>query len=78
MTYLLRGVQVSGSPEKRIETPVLGGMLLPALGMHFPGRHDPEAPRRTVRYRLNRVAQGELFPNPDDDDDTPDPQDDDN
>jgi hypothetical protein len=32
----------------------------PALGLHFPGMKDPNAAKRYVSYRLNRVAQAEL------------------
>jgi len=42
------------------ETPYRRGLILPALGLHFPGIKDPNAPKRYVSYRLNRVAQGEL------------------
>lgn len=31
-----------------------------ALGLHFPGIKDSNAPKPYVSYRLNRVAQGEL------------------
>jgi len=37
-------------------------MILPALGLHFPGTKDPDGPKHLVRYRLNRVAQAELLP----------------
>ena len=37
----------------------------PALGMHFPGAPDPDAERHLIRYRLNRVAQRELMPEDD-------------
>ena len=78
VTYLLRGVEVKINADKTDEVPFLGGMILPALGMHFPGRHDPNGPRRVVRYRLNKVAQDGLLPTADEEDDTPDPNDDDN
>jgi hypothetical protein len=58
--YLLRGVQAAGPDAE--ELPYRDGLLLPALGMHFPGAPDPDAPRHLVRYRLNRVAQRELLP----------------
>jgi hypothetical protein len=45
------------------------GLLLPALGMHFPGAPDPDAQRHLVRYRLNRVAQRELLPDEEDEGD---------
>jgi hypothetical protein len=56
--YLLRGFQ--REPGGAGETPYKEGLILPALGLHFPGVNDPAAPRRYVSYRLNRVAQGEL------------------
>jgi hypothetical protein len=56
--YLLRGFQPE--PGSVDETPYKEGLILPALGLHFPGVNDPAAPRRYVSYRLNRVAQGEL------------------
>jgi hypothetical protein len=55
--YLLRGFE--RHPD-RSETPYRRGLVLPALGLHFPGTKDPNAPKRYVSYRLNRVAQGEL------------------
>lgn len=76
VTYLLRGELVSGRPDSRVASPYLGGLVLPALGMHFPGKYDADKPRRTIRYRLNRVAQEQLFPAVDEDD-LPDEQDDD-
>ena len=58
VVYLLRGVERErkGAPE----TDYREGLVLPALGLHFPGIRDPNAPKRYVSYRLNRVAQGEL------------------
>ena len=57
VVYLLRGFerQTDGT-----ETLYRRGVILPALGLHFPGIRDPNAPKRYVSYRLNRVAQGEL------------------
>lgn len=55
--YLLRGLErqpAGGETQYRL------GLVLPALGLHFPGIRDPNAPKRYVSYRLNRVAQGEL------------------
>jgi hypothetical protein len=46
--------------SKDKEVPYRQGLILPALGLHFPGIKDPNAPKRYVSYRLNRVAQGEL------------------
>lgn len=59
VTYLLRGVE--RAPQTKEEAPFREGMILPALGLHFPGIADPNAPKRYVKYRLNRVAQKELF-----------------
>jgi hypothetical protein len=61
--YLLRGVQVVGPDAE--EVVYRDGLLLPALGLHFPGAPDLDAPRHIVRYRLNRVAQRELLPEDD-------------
>lgn len=59
LIYMLRGSHVLGpGPE---EVAYRGGLLLPALGMHFPGAQDPDAPRNLVRYRLNQVAQRGLL-----------------
>ncbi len=55
--YLLRGFERQAGGD---ETPYRRGLVLPALGLHFPGIKDPHAPKRYVSYRLNRVAQGEL------------------
>lgn len=61
--YLLRG------HTDKSETPYLDGLLLPALGMHFPGARDPDGPKQLIRYRLNLVAQRQLLPEADDVDD---------
>jgi hypothetical protein len=58
VVYLLRGSE--RQPGGGGETPYRRGLVLPALGLHFPGIKDPNAPKRYVSYRLNRVAQGEL------------------
>jgi hypothetical protein len=55
--YLLRGFERQAAGG---EVPYRRGLLLPALGLHFPGIRDKNAPKRYVSYRLNRVAQGEL------------------
>jgi hypothetical protein len=72
VAYLLRGVEreSKGAPE----TDYKRDLILPALGLHFPGTRDPIAAKRYVSYRLNRVAQGELELDGDDltDDDTED------
>ncbi len=75
LVYLLRGVEAVGPGSE--EVPYRDGLLLPALGMHFPGAQDPDAPRHLVRYRLNRVAQQELLPEGEvEDDDVADGDDD--
>jgi hypothetical protein len=51
--YFLRGEESPGRLYK-------GGLVLPALGLHFPGIKDQNAPKRYVKYRLNRIAQAEL------------------
>lgn len=56
--YLLRGVERESKESP--ETEYKGGLVLPALGIHFPGTKDPDAPKRYMRYRLNRIAQAEL------------------
>jgi hypothetical protein len=56
VVYLLRGVKEEGGSE----TDYKNRLVLPALGLHFPGTKDPTAPKRYVNYRLNTVAQNEL------------------
>ena len=58
VVYLLRGVERENqeSPEMAYKN----GLVLPALGIHFPGIKDLDAPKRFISYRLNRVAQAEL------------------
>jgi hypothetical protein len=58
--YLLRGVERQGKGKDARHTDYRQRLILPALGLHFPGIKDPNAPRSYVSYRLNRVAQGEL------------------
>lgn len=53
--YLLRGYETDDAHAYE------GGMILPALALHFPGATDPDAPKRRIKYRLNKVAQDELF-----------------
>jgi len=68
--YLLRGYEVDS--DKR-EVAYRDDLVLPALGLHFPGTKDPDASRNLVRYRLNRVAQKEWMPDdPDAEDDLDD------
>jgi hypothetical protein len=57
VVYLLRGIEKQADGT---ETSYKQGLVLPALGLHFPGIKDPNAPKRYLSYRLNRVAQGEL------------------
>lgn len=74
--YLLRG-------EVKVDktTPVTrykDGLLLSALGMHFPGQAEDKPPTSFVRYRLNKVGQQQLFaPDAGDDDVSLDLDDDD-
>jgi hypothetical protein len=56
LIYLLRGIERQPTGETLYKR----GLVLPALGLHFPGIRDPNAPKRYVSYRLNRVAQAEL------------------
>ena len=70
--YLLRGrLPDPNNKEGRLfrdDDPVL-----PALALHFPpGEGEATTPKRLVRYRLNRVAQQQLFAPPDGDDDASD------
>lgn len=72
--YLLQGYELDS--EKK-EVSYRENLLLPALGLHFPGSKSPDASKGLVRYRLNRVAQKEFFPDDaeeedDFDDDDPD------
>ena len=69
LLYLLRGFERQPGGD---DAPYREGLVLPALALHFPGAPDPDAPRRLVRYRLNAVAQAELFPVDIDDEGTPD------
>lgn len=69
LIYLLQGTgEVDGVSYRN-------GLILPAIALHFPGSVDPDAPVRLVSYRLNRVAQAELFPVDLDDDEIPDDRD---
>ncbi len=72
--FPLRGTVRSGRKPDVKTIPYRDGLILPALALHFPGVRDPDGPKNLVRYRLNRVAQAELFPPElDDDDDEDDP-----
>ncbi len=72
--YLLRGYERGERtfPKGYVHLPYRDDLVLPALGMHFPGGKDPDGPKNLVRYRLNRVAQAELFPSDVDDEDVAD------
>jgi hypothetical protein len=61
LIYLIRGFDAEGAEYR-------SGLVLPALGLHFPGVSDSDAPRRLVRYRLNVIAQDELLRTDRDDD----------
>ncbi|MGB9649853.1 MAG: Z1 domain-containing protein [Stellaceae bacterium] len=76
LIYLISGVIRDDKHEKETERPYRSGLILPALGLHFPGKEDASSSSRLVRYRLNRVAQAQLFP-VDLDDDEPVADDDD-
>lgn len=54
VVYLIRGELQKDGPAFD------NGLILPALGLHFPGEVDQVGRKRFVRYRLNRVAQAEL------------------
>jgi hypothetical protein len=57
LVYFLRGFETI--EKKKVE--FRKGIVLPALALHFPGVRDPDAPKRLIRYRLNRIGQAELF-----------------
>lgn len=57
--YLLRGYTMDNDAQE----PYMGQLILPALGLHFPGTKDRDARKYLVRYRINRVAQKELLSN---------------
>jgi len=63
--YLLRGV--IRQPDKST-LDYRERLILPALALHFPGVKTV-GEERVVSYRLNRIAQRELLPDIDDDDD---------
>jgi hypothetical protein len=68
LIYLISGV-VRDDGNKDSERPYRSsGLILPALGLHFPGKEDASSKSHLVRYRLNKVAQAELFPVDIDDD----------
>jgi len=73
--FPLRGTVRSGKKPDVKTVPFREGLILPALALHFPGVRDPDGPKNLVRYRLNRVAQAELFPPDLDDDDDEDDSD---
>ena len=62
LIYLLEGTEHPPGPKGVKRPAYRDGLVLPALGLHFPGTRDPDAPKHLVRYRLNRVAQKELLP----------------
>ena len=57
LIYLFRGREgAAGTPLYK------DGLILPALGLHFPGTPETAtSAERPIRYRLNRVAQQQLF-----------------
>jgi len=64
--YLVRGYETDE------QVPYRDDLVLPALGLHFPGTKDQDQSKNLVRYRLNRVAQRELMPDDLDEDDLDD------
>ena len=62
LIYLLEGTEHPPGPKGVKRPAYRDGLVLPALGLHFPGTRDPDAPKHLVKYRLNRVAQKELLP----------------
>jgi hypothetical protein len=75
--YLIQGIVREDPKDRSKDRPYRDGLILPALAAHFPGVSDPDAPRRLVRYRLNRIAQDVLLGvDRDDEDDADDDPDD--
>jgi hypothetical protein len=70
--YLIQGIVREDPKDRSKDRPYQDGLILPALSAHFPGVSDPDAPRRLVRYRLNRIAQDVLLGTDRDDDDDAD------
>lgn len=64
--YLLEGYEMD--PDKT-QVPYRDGLLLPALGLHFPGSKSADSSKGLIKYRLNRVAQKEFFPETADEED---------
>ncbi len=62
LVYLLKGEERPAVKDGSEARPYRDGLVLPALGLHFPGTRDPDAPKHLVQYRLNKVAQAELLP----------------
>ena len=62
LVYLLQGTEGSTVKDGSEQRLFRDGLVLPALGLHFPRTGAPDAPRHLVRYRLNLVAQAELLP----------------
>jgi len=69
--YLLRGEVRAQEPDGE-PTRYKDGLLLPALGLHFPGTSEVTTPTRMVKYRLTKVAQQQLFAPDEGDDDASD------
>jgi len=62
LTYLLRGQQRVGGSDKIEREFYMGGAVLPALGLHFPGiPHQTRVSIPAAKYRLNRIAQRQLL-----------------
>jgi hypothetical protein len=56
VVHLVRGFERDNDAERVYKD----GLILPALALHFPGIRNPNAPKRYISYRLNRIAQAEL------------------
>jgi hypothetical protein len=65
--YLLRGFLQADAKAPKVD--YRDGLLLPALGLHFPMGPEPDEPGQLIRYRINSVAQKQLFPDQEEDDD---------
>ncbi len=72
LVFMLRGFEQIGVRPNARRLDYRDGLLLPALGLHFPSDNSPDAPKNLVRYRLNTVAQRELLQDQADDDDVTD------
>lgn len=79
LIFLLRGFErgpstrdADGRMQKGPKSDFRDGMVLPAIALHFSGVYDDSNSGPIVSYRLNRVAQRELFGSEELDDSAPD------